>query len=69
MNEFIVLFFNMLLWAIIFLNYGHSTYGTTDSNYFISFTTEAAAFWQHTATPGGPAAAGGEDSGAATLHR
>ena len=36
-------FFNMLLQAIIFQNYCHSPYRTTDSNYCISFNTETAA--------------------------
>ena len=60
-NYFIVLFlFNMLLQAIIFQNYCHSSYRTTDRNYFISFYTvlTTAGLQQYTAKPGCPAAAG-----------
>ena len=44
--------------AIIFQNYCHSPYRTTDSYYFISFNTETAALPQYSAKPGCPAAAG-----------
>ena len=48
----------MLLRDIIFQNYCHSPYRTTDCNYCISFNTETAALQQHTAKPGCPGVAG-----------